>query len=185
MCDSIIIIPQQPKLIGIAADHGGFALKKILTARLRGSGHTVVDFGDRIELSTDDYPDFVIPLARAVASGDVERGIAICGSGVGAALVANKVDGVRACLIEESWSAHKGVEDNDLNMICLGGLVTGPALAWELIQIFLSAGFSGAERHRRRLAKIVALEKYEAENDATREPALNGEMQPRLKDLSP
>jgi RpiB/LacA/LacB family sugar-phosphate isomerase len=156
MSDSIIIIPQQPKLIGIAADHGGFELKEILTAKLRGTGHTVVDFGDRTEMPSDDYPDF--------ASGEVQRGIAICGSGVGAAVAANKVDGVRACLIEESWSAHQGVEDDDLNIICLGGLVTGPALAWELIQIFLAAGFSGAERHRRRLSKIVALEQYEAVN---------------------
>ena len=162
MSDSIIIIPQQPKLIGIAANHGGFELKELLTAKLRGTGHTVVDFGDRTEMPSDDYPDFVIPLSRAVESGEVQRGIAICGSGVGAAVAANKVDGVRACLIEESWSAHQGVEDDELNIICLGGLVTGPALAWELIQIFLAAGFSGAERHRRRLAKIVALEQYEA-----------------------
>ncbi|MEO8614990.1 MAG: RpiB/LacA/LacB family sugar-phosphate isomerase [Luteolibacter sp.] len=174
MSDFIIIIPQKPKLIGIAADHGGFELKQILTARLRGTGHTVVDFGDRIELSTDDYPDFVIPLARAVASGGVQRGIAICGSGVGAAVAANKVNGVRACLIQESWSAHQGVEDDDLNMICLGGLVTGPALAWELIQIFLAAGFSGAERHRRRLAKIVALEKYEAGHQSSSDSVLIG-----------
>lgn len=166
MSDFLMMIPQQPKLIGIAADHGGFELKQLLSARLRRTGRTVVDFGDRIKLSTDDYPDFVIPLARAVASGVVQRGIAICGSGVGAAIAADKVNGVRACLIEESWSAHQGVEDDDLNMICLGGVVTGPALAWELTQIFLAAGFSGADRHRRRLAKIVALEKYEAENHA-------------------
>lgn len=172
MSDVIIVIPQQPKLIGIAADHGGFELKQLLTARLLGSGHTVVDFGDRIELSTDDYPDFVIPLARAVASGEVQRGIAICGSGVGASVAANKVAGVRACLIQDSWSAHQGVEDDDLNMICLGGLVTGPALAWELIQIFLAAGFSGAKRHRRRLGKIVALEKYEAAHLSTMESDL-------------
>ncbi len=178
MSDFIIIIPQQPNLIGFAADHGGFELKQLLTVRLRGTGHTVVDFGDRIELSTDDYPDFVIPLARAVASGEVQRGIAICGSGVGAAVAANKVNGVRACLIQESYSAHQGVEDDDLNMICLGGLVTGTALAWELIQIFLAAGFSGAERHRRRLAKIVALEKYEAEHHSRKASGLIGENYP-------
>lgn len=175
MSDVIIVIPQQPKLIGIAADHGGFELKQLLTARLRGTGHTVVDFGDRIELSTDDYPDFVIPLAHAVASGEVQRGIAICGSGVGASVAANKVAGVRACLIQESWSAHQGVEDDDLNMICLGGLVTGPALAWELIQIFLAAGFSGAERHRRRLGKIVALEKYELDRHLSEKSEWIGE----------
>ena len=164
MCDSLLILPQPPKLIGIAADHGGFELKEHLTACLRGAGHTVIDFGDRREESDDDYPDFVVPLARAVASGDVTRGVAICGSGVGAAVAANKVNGVRACLIHESWSAHQGVEDDDLNMICLGGLVTGHALAWELVQIFLAAGFHGAERHRRRLEKLAALEQYEAEN---------------------
>jgi ribose 5-phosphate isomerase B len=169
MSNFIILIPQQPKLIGIAADHGGFDLKQLLTSRLRKTGHTVVDFGDRIKMPADDYPDFVIPLARAVATGEVQRGIAICGSGVGATVTANKVDGVRACLIHESWSAHQGVEDDNLNMICLGGRVTGPALAWELIQIFLSAGFSGEERHRRRLAKIVALEKYEAGHRSVQE----------------
>lgn len=172
MSSSIIVVPQPPKHIGIAADHGGFELKGILSTRLRGTGHTVTDFGDRREISNDDYPDFVIPLARAVASGEVQRGIAICGSGVGAAVAANKVSGVRACLIEESWSAHQGVEDDDLNMICLGGLVTGRALAWELVQIFLAAGFSGAERHRRRLAKIVALEQYEAGSHFTNEREL-------------
>ena len=164
MCGSLLIFPPSPKLIGIAADHGGFELKQHLTARLRGAGHTVIDFGDRREESDDDYPDFVVPMARAVASGEVTRGVAICGSGVGAAVAANKVNGVRACLIHESWSAHQGVEDDDLNIICLGGLVTGHALAWELVQIFLAAGFRGAGRHRRRLDKLAALERYEAEN---------------------
>jgi len=162
MCDSLIILPQRPKLIGIAADHGGFELKQHLTSRLRGAGHTVLDFGDREDQPGDDYPDFIIPLARAVASGAVLRGIGICGSGVGAAVAANKVHGVRACLIHESYSAHQGVEDDDLNVICLGGLVTGHALAWELVQIFLAAGFTGASRQRRRLSKMAALEQYEA-----------------------
>jgi ribose 5-phosphate isomerase B len=106
----------------------------------------------------DDYPDFVVPLARAVADGKVERGVAICGSGVGASVAANKVAGVRACLIHENFSAHQGVEDDDLNLICLGGLVVGTATASELVQTFLAARFSGAERHRRRLAKVAALE---------------------------
>ncbi len=166
MCDSLLILPKAAKLIGIAADHGGFDLKYLLTVKLRGAGHTVIDFGDRREENDDDYPDFVVPLARAVASGDVTRGVAICGSGVGAAVAANKVNGVRACLIHESYSAHQGVEDDDLNMICLGGLVTGHALAWELVQTFLNAGFHGAERHRRRLDKLAALEQYEVENQA-------------------
>jgi ribose 5-phosphate isomerase B len=118
----------------------------------------VVEFGDGRLDPDDDYPDFIVPLARAVACGGVERGVAICGSGVGASVAANKVAGVRACLIHETFSAHQGVEDDDLNMICLGGLVVGHALAWELVQTFLAARFSGAERHRRRLAKVADLE---------------------------
>jgi ribose 5-phosphate isomerase B len=144
--------------VGVAADHGGFELKEQLVGRLRAAGHEVVEFGDCRPDSDDDYPDFVVPLARAVAFGKVERGVAICGSGVGASVAANKVAGVRACLIHETFSAHQGVEDDDLNMICLGGLVVGHALAWELVQTFLAARFSGAERHRRRLAKIAELE---------------------------
>jgi len=118
----------------------------------------VTDFGDNLPQPDDDFPDFVIPLARAVALGKVSRGVAVCGSGVGASVVANKIKGIRACLIHESFSAHQGVEDDDLNIICLGGLVVGRAMAWELVQTFLAARFSGEERHRRRLAKISALE---------------------------
>jgi ribose 5-phosphate isomerase B len=144
--------------VGVAADHGGFELKEQLVGKLRASGHEVVEFGDRRLDPDDDYPDCVVPLARAVAGGEVDRGVAICGSGVGASVVANKVAGVRACLIHETFSAHQGVEDDDLNVICLGGLVVGHALAWELVQTFLAARFSGAERHRRRLAKVAELE---------------------------
>jgi len=142
----------------VAADHGGFELMDQLVRKLRAAGHEVAAFGDgRLDMD-DDYPDFVVPLALAVARGEVGRGVAICGSGVGASVAANKVAGVRACLIHETFSAHQGVEDDDLNMICLGGLVVGHALAWELVHTFLSARFSGAERHRRRLAKVAALE---------------------------
>ena len=148
----------KPLRIGIAADHGGFALKQHLVGLLRESGHRVSDFGDPRPQPDDDYPDFVVPLARAVSAGTVDRGIAICGSGVGASVAANKVAGVRAWLIHETFSAHQGVEDDDLNMICLGGLVVGHAAAWELVQAFLTARFSGAERHLRRLAKVTALE---------------------------
>ena len=158
MSDRLTILAGTPKLIGIAADHGGYELKQYLAGRLREAGHEVIDFGDRQPKPDDDYPDFIVPLARAVAGGDVERGVAICGSGVGASVVANKVPCVRACLIHETFSAHQGVEDDDLNMICLGGLVVGHALAWELVQTFLAARFSGAERHRRRLAKVADLE---------------------------
>ena len=144
--------------VGIASDHGGFALKEQVAELLRSSGREVVDFG-AYELSPgDDYPDFVIPLARAVAAGQVERGVALCGSGVGASIAANKVAGVRAGLIHDVFSAHQGVEDDDMNVFCLGGKVIGSALAWELIETFLKARFSGALRHQRRVDKVRALE---------------------------
>ena len=133
-------------------------MKDKLVDSLRNDGYDVVDFGDGQPSPDDDYPDFVEPLARAVAAGIVDRGIAICGSGVGACVAANKVRGVRACLIHETFSARQGVEDDNLNVICLGGLVVSHAVAWELVRTFLAARFSGEERHRRRLAKIAALE---------------------------
>lgn len=144
--------------VGIAADHGGFALKGQVAESLRGSEYEVVDFGAHQLNPGDDYPDFIIPLARAVAAGEVERGVALCGSGVGASIAANKVPGVRAGLIHDVFSAHQGVEDDDMNVFCLGGKVIGPALAWELIETFLAAHFSGAVRHRCRVAKVQALE---------------------------
>ena len=144
--------------VGIAADHGGFGLKEEIAARLRAAGHEVVDFGaDGLDAS-DDYPDFVIPLARDVAAGTVERGVAICGSGVGAAVCANKVPGVRACLIQDHFSARQGVEDDHMNVLCMGGRVVGPEVAWDLVQTFLAAEFSQAERHLRRLGKVAALD---------------------------
>ena len=124
---------------GVAADHGGFELKGYLVRILREAGHEVIDSGDRQPKVDDDYPDFVVPLARAVAWGEVNRGIAICGSGVGASVAANKVAGIRASLIHENFSAHQGVEDDNLNMICFGGLVVGHALAWELVSHFRRA----------------------------------------------
>ncbi len=147
-----------PKRIGIAADHGGYELKEYLAGKLREAGYEVVDFGDGRPKEEDDCPDFIVPLARAVAVGTVDRGVGICGSGVGASVCANKVAGVRACLIHENFSAHQSVEDDDLNIICFGGLVVGHALAWELVQTFLAARFTGAERFRRRLAKVTELE---------------------------
>jgi ribose 5-phosphate isomerase B len=144
--------------IGIATDHGGFALKQELAAKLKSAGHEIVDFGAHDLKPDDDYPDFVIPLAIAVAGGKVDRGVAVCGSGVGATVCANKVKGVRACLIEDHFSAKQGVEDDDLNLICLGGRIEGPELAWDLVETFLSAKFSQAPRHLRRLRKVAALE---------------------------
>jgi len=145
--------------IGIAADHGGYKLKEILHPFLVKAGHEVIDFGAYKLDNADDYPDFVIPLAEAVADGEVERGIALCGSGVGASVAANKVKGVRAALINDHFSAHQGVEDDDLNVICLGGRVTGNMAAEEYIEAFLNARFTGAARHLRRLAKVKELEK--------------------------
>jgi ribose 5-phosphate isomerase B len=144
--------------IGIASDHGGFALKGEIAAILSSAGHEVLDFGAHSLTPADDYPDFVIPLARSIASGDVERGIAICGSGVGASVGANKIPGVRAGLIHDVFSARQGVEDDDMNVLCLGGRVIGDGLALELVKTFLSTRFSGAERHMRRLAKVRAIE---------------------------
>ncbi|MDD2462925.1 MAG: RpiB/LacA/LacB family sugar-phosphate isomerase [Desulfobulbus sp.] len=158
MPDQLISSSNTQKAIGIAADHGGYELKEQLAAKLREAGSSIVDFGNLELAAGDDYPDFVIPLARAVAQGTVARGIAICGSGVGACIVANKVPDVRACLIHETFSARQGVEDDNLNLICLGGRVVGQALAWELVKTFLAAAFSGEERHLRRLAKAAKLE---------------------------
>ncbi|KAF0232391.1 MAG: ribose 5-phosphate isomerase [Desulfovibrionaceae bacterium] len=143
---------------GIAADHGGFELKRTLAEALRADGHEVMDFGADVLDDADDYPDYGAALARAVASGTVERGIALCGSGVGICIAANKIPGARACLIADSFSAHQGVEDDSMNIMCLGSRVTGPMQALELCRIFLAARFSGAERHARRLGKVNALE---------------------------
>ena len=144
--------------IGIASDHGGFALKNEIAAKLRSSGHEVFDFGAHALDLADDYPDFVIPLARALAAGEIERGVALCGSGVGASIAANKIPGIRAGLIHDVFSARQGVEDDDMNVFCLGGRVIGDGLALQLVETFLAARFSGAERHRRRLTKVRALE---------------------------
>jgi ribose 5-phosphate isomerase B len=140
--------------IGICADHGGYDLKKIIREFLTKSEYEVIDFGAFERNDNDDYPDFVIPLARAIANNEIRRGIAICGSGVGASIAANKISGVRAALIHEHFSAHQGVEDDDMNMICLGGRITGFSAAKELIVAFLNAEFTGASRFVRRLNKI-------------------------------
>lgn len=145
--------------VGIAADHGGFALKERLGAHLSGQGYELIDFGAFNNDRGDDFPDFVVPMARAVAAGRVDRGIAVCASGVGASIAANKIAGARAALIEDDFSARQGVEDDDMNILCLGSKVTGYERARELAGIFLDARFSGEERFRRRLAKIAGLER--------------------------
>lgn len=147
--------------IAIAADHGGFELKEKLAVRLSNAGHEITDFGAHELAPDDDYPDFVIPLGRAVASGKADRGVAVCGSGVGASVCLNKIKGVRSCLIEDPFSAKQGVEDDNLNVICLGGRIEGPELAWSLVQTFLAAEFTRAPRHLRRLRKVAALEEQQ------------------------
>ena len=144
--------------VGIATDHGGFGLKEELAAQLRAAGHEIIDFGAHQLIPDDDYPDYVVPLAGAVVAGQVDRGVAICGSGVGAAVCANKIKGVRACLIHDHFSAKQGVEDDHMNILCMGGRTVGPAVAWDLVQTFLAAEYSQAPRHLRRLGKVTALE---------------------------
>ena len=165
MSDPMTVPQRPPKRIGVASDHGGYDLKEYLARTLRQSGYEVIDYGDGPPRVDDDYPDFVVPLARAVSRGELDRGVAVCGSGVGACVAANKVAGVRACLIHETFSARQGVEDDNLNLICLGGRVIGHAFAWELVNTFVAARFSGAERHRRRLAKVAELEQKENRSD--------------------
>jgi len=143
--------------VGIAADHGGYQMKQKIYILLGATGHQVVDFGNLSYNRDDDYPDFAIPLARAVAAGDVERGVLLCGSGIGASIAANKIEGVRAAVCHDDFSARQGVEDDAMNILCLGGLTTGVAVAWNCVKSFLAAKFSGAERNRRRLAKVSAI----------------------------
>src|SRR5690349_24016872 len=144
--------------IGIATDHGGFNLKEELVKQLKEAGHEVVDFGAHDLSEGDDYPDYVLPLAQAVATHEVERGVAICGSGVGASVCANKISGIRAALIHDHFSARQGVEDDHMNIICMGGRTVGPAVAEDLVDTFLTSEFSQAERHLRRLSKVGGLE---------------------------
>jgi ribose 5-phosphate isomerase B len=149
--------------VGIATDHGGYGLKEELVAQLQKAGHEVIDFGAYKLSPGDDYPDFVVPLAKAVVSSQVERGVAVCGSGVGAAICANKVPGAHACLIHDHFSARQGVEDDHMNILCMGGRTVGPAVAWDLVQTYISAEYSQAPRHLRRLSKVAALEKAKLE----------------------
>jgi ribose 5-phosphate isomerase B len=144
--------------IGLACDHGGFPLKARVVQLLQQRGDELVDFGAHTLDPADDFPDFVIPLALAVGRGEVGRGIAICGSGVGACVAANKIRGVRSALITDCFSARQGVEDDDMNVVAIGGRVVGESLALVLIQAFLDARFHDAERFRRRLAKIAAVD---------------------------
>jgi ribose 5-phosphate isomerase B len=144
--------------VATGTDHGGFALRDTIHALLKAGGHEIIDCGAVAEVTGDDYPVFSARVARAVASGKADRGILLCGSGVGASIAANKIAGIRAALCHDSFSAHQGVEDDDMNVICLGARVVGPSLATDLVSTFLHARFSGAERHQRRLAMVKKLE---------------------------
>ncbi|MFO8011583.1 MAG: RpiB/LacA/LacB family sugar-phosphate isomerase [Dehalococcoidia bacterium] len=143
--------------VAVAADHGGFYMKNALADWLSDK-YDPLDLGAHRYDPNDDYPDLAEAVARAVASGHAERGVIICGSGVGACIAANKVPGVRACLCHDTYSAHQGVEHDDMNILCLGARVIGLELARELVAAFLSASYSGQERHRRRLDKLLAIE---------------------------
>ena len=159
------------RIIALAADHGGFPLKVELAPWLQSQGYEISDLGAHTLEPTDDYPDFAEATARAVVSGRAERGIVICGSGVGASVAANKVPGIRACLCHDIYSAHQGVEHDEMNVLCLGARVVGIELAKDLVAAFLNARFTGEERHRRRLSKVAALEKS----------ALQGQVGPTAK----
>jgi RpiB/LacA/LacB family sugar-phosphate isomerase len=152
-------------MVAVAADHAGYALKQELIPSLRSLGHDVQDLGTHSSAPVD-YPDVAEALARAVLAGAVERGVLICGSGVGASVAANKLPGIRAGLCHDTYSAHQGVEHDDMNILVLGARVIGVELARELARAFLDARFTHEERHERRLGKIKALED-EVRRDAT------------------
>ena len=145
--------------VAFATDHAGWPLRARIIAEVAGLGHDLVDCGPPVMESGDDYPDRAEAVGRAVAGGRAERGVVVCGSGVGAAVAANKLRGIRCCMCHDSFSARQGVEDDDMNVLSLGARVIGEELAAELLRDFLAARFSGAERHRRRLEKILALER--------------------------
>jgi ribose 5-phosphate isomerase B len=153
--------------VGIATDHGGYHLKEELIVLLRNAGHEVIDFGAHDLDNSDDYPDYVVPLAEAVVAGRVDRGLAICGSGVGASVCSNKIRGARAALIHDHFSAKQGVEDDHMNILCMGGRTVGPAVAWDLVQTFLATEFSRANRHLRRLRKVALLEMKEQDAEVS------------------
>ena len=150
--------------VALGADHGGFSLKNELVTRLRET-FEVLDLGSRTFDRDDDYPDFALAVAQAVASGQAQRGILVCGSGVGACIAANKVRGARACLCHDTYSAHQGVEHDDMNILCLGARVVGTELAGELVDAFLKVNFSGETRHRRRLEKVLAIEQQALQSE--------------------
>ncbi len=152
-------------IVAVGCDHAGYPLKEAVVGAVREAGHVVMDCGADREIPGDDYPDYARQVAGAVAAGSAERGILICGSGVGASVAANKVRGIRSALCHDTFSAHQGVEDDSMNVLCLGARVVGSALCIELVRTFLRARFSGAERHERRLRKVLAIEQAQCEGN--------------------
>ena len=144
--------------LALGADHAGYALAVELRPWLPSLDVEVLDLGAHTFDAADDYPDFAAAVARSVAGGQAQRGLIVCGSGVGASVAANKVPGVRAAVCHDTYSAHQGVEHDDVNVLCVGGRIVGVELAKEIVAAFLNARFSGEERHQRRLAKVMALE---------------------------
>ena len=149
--------------VAFSADHAGAALKDELIGRLAGAnlGHELIDLGGDGSDPNDDYPDFAQRLGEAVRGGAADRGILICGSGVGASVAANKMRGIRSAVCHDTYSAHQGVEHDDMNVLTLGSRVVGPEPAYECALAFLAATFSGEERHERRLGKVLAIEAAE------------------------
>jgi len=144
--------------IAVAGDHAGFPLKQWISAELRKEGHEIVDLGAHDE-KPSDYPDYARAIGKAVMAGEVARGILICGSGIGACVAANKIKGIRAGLAHDTYSGHQGVEHDDMNVLCLGARVIGPAPALEIVRAFMAARFTNEERHARRVKKILEIEK--------------------------
>lgn len=144
--------------VAIGADHGGFPLKGTMVEFLKSKGYDVLDLGTNSDAAVD-YPDYARAVGEAVASGRAQEGIILCGSGVGASVAANKIPGIRAGLCHDTFSAHQGREDDDVNVLCMGARVIGPQLALEILDVWLKAKFSGLERHQRRLNKVLAMEK--------------------------
>jgi ribose 5-phosphate isomerase B len=144
--------------VAFASDHAGWPLRQRILAELTAGGHVIVDCGSAERVDGDDYPDVAAAVSSAIVEGRAERAVFVCGSGVGASIAANKIHGIRAALCHDSFSAHQGVEDDDMNVLCLGARVVGEELAAELVRDFLRATFSAAERHRRRVGKILRLE---------------------------
>src|SRR6266851_8845948 len=147
--------------IAIGADHGGYPLNERIIEELRQAGHELIDFGTHDGTRPDDYPDYALKVGQAIQNAQAEIGIIICGSGVGAAVAANKLDGIRAALCGDTYSAHQSREHDDCNVLCLGARVVGEELELDIVRAFVAARFTGEERHRRRLEKIVAIEKKE------------------------